>query len=356
MSNIGPPRQTVRGYYARVRGCLAGGGFLYDCINEYESSWLPGRLNAPNSVYFHYFFKYLLQDLYSIFDFEDLPEDWQKEYMIYNLLCRGWIAFVNAEPYGWIPQPCAWGAERNVFAFPLSVLVCNGWFNPTDGRLEYKLDEEAYYLHTAPDFAPLADICAFYADKLSCLFSTLNNSAILSRNGYVTITDNKAKSMTVEKAIEGILNSEFIVSLNARKGPGEELLRQNVEILESDVRKHYIVSDVLMDIENLIDQFHADLGFPVINRTKKERIQTAEQASLNASSFGKSENWFDILQEDLDRFNSAAGYDIKLKRRDADESEQILADNMSNSAGVQPAAPAAPAKGVYGLGSRKGDK
>ena len=102
--------ETVRGYHRRIMGALSGGGgLMYDCINAYESSWLPGRLNSPNSVYFHYFFKYLMQDLYAIFDFQGLSEDWQKEYMIYNLLCRGWIAFVKAEPYGWIPQPCtAW--------------------------------------------------------------------------------------------------------------------------------------------------------------------------------------------------------------------------------------------------------
>lgn len=323
--------ETVRGYHNRVKGALSGGfGWMYDCINAYESSWLPGRLNSPNSVYFHYFFKYLLQDLYSIFDFQGLPEDWQKEFMIYNLLCRGWIAFVNAEPYGWIPQPCAWGGDRNVFGFPLTVLVCNGWFNPTDGELQYRLKDNAYLLHTSPDFLPLADICAFYADKMSCLYSTFDNSAILSRNGYITISEKKAQSMTIEKAVEGILNSEFIVSINARKNAGESLLKDSVEILETDVQKHYICSDVLMDIENLLDQFHADLGYPVINRTKKERIQTAEQASLNASCFGKSENWFDMLQKDLEIFNKASGMDITVSRREADESEVIF-DNGSLS-------------------------
>lgn len=345
-------RETVRGYYARVQGALGRPGFLYDCINEYESSWLPGRLNAPNSVYFHYFFRYLLQDLYSIFDFQGLPEDWQREYMVYNLICRGWIGFINAAPYGWIPQPCSWGAGRNVFAFPLTVLVCNGWFNPDDGRLEYTLGGDAYYLHTAPDFAPLADICAFYADKLSCLFSTLNNSAILSRNGYILTTDNKARSMTVEKAIEGVLNSEFIVSMNARRAPGESI-HDAVEILEADVRKHYIVDQVLLDIENLIDQFHADIGFPVINRTKKERVQTMEQASLNASSFGKSENWYDILQEDLERFNAASGLSITVTRREPDEANEVIEESMP---GADPEDAEPPVKekkpGVYGLGKR----
>ena len=315
--------ETVNGYKRRIMGALGAGGFMYDCINSYEASWLPARLNSPNSVYFHYFFKYLMQELYALFDFQGLPEDWVPEYMVYNLLCRGWVGFVDAEPYGWIPQPCAWGADRNVFSFPLSVLVCNGWFNPSDGRLEYKLKEDAYLLHTSPDYAPLADLAGFYADKLSCLYSTLNNSAILSRNGYITTTDNKAKSITYEKALEGILNSEFIVSINARKNTGESI-RDALEILEVDVTKHYIVDKVLMDIKELIDQFHADIGYPVINRGKKERVQAAEQESLNQSNFGKPELWFDTLQHDLELFNQASGLSITVRHREPDESREVF--------------------------------
>lgn len=317
--------ETIRGYNARIRAALGEGGFLYDCINYYESSWLPGRLNTPNSVYFHYFFKYYLQELYSIFDFQGLPDTWQEEYMVYNLLCRGWISFVDAAPYGWIPQPCTWGGERNVFAFPVTVLVCNGWFNPDDGRLEYRIKDDAYLLHTSPDYAPLADIAAFYADKSSCLYSTLNNSAILSRNGYVTVSDNKAKSLTLEKALEGILNSEFIVSINARKAAGEALM-DNLEILETDVQKHYIVDKVLMDIKELIDQFHADIGYPVINRGKKERVQSVEQESMNQSNFGKPELWFDILQKDIKRFNKASGLNLSVNHRIPDESKEVFTD------------------------------
>ena len=317
--------ESVRMYNARIRAAIGEGGLLFDCINAYESSWLPARLNSPNSVYFHYFFKYLLQDIYSIFDFQGLPDDWQPEFMIYNLLCRGWIAFVDAAPYGWIPQPCAWGGERNVFAFPLSVLVCNGWFNPEGGRLEYKLKDDAYLLHTSPDFTPLADIAAFYADKLSCLFSTMNNSAILSRNGYVVVADNKARGLTYEKALEGILNSEFIVPMNARKQPGENIM-DSLEILETDVEKHYIVDRVLMDIKECIDQFHAEIGFPSINRGKKERVQTSEQVALSESNFGKPELWFDILQKDLKTFNQASGLNISVSRREANEAKGVFED------------------------------
>lgn len=318
--------ESVKSYNARVRAALESettGGLLFDCINEYESSWLPGRLNTPNSVYFHYFFKYLLQDIYSIFDFQGLPEDWQPEYMIYNLLCRGWIAIVNADPYGWIPQPCTWGGERNVFAFPLSVLVCNGWFNPTDGELEYQLKEKAFLLHTSPDFTPLADIAAFYADKLSCLYSTMNNSAILSRNGYITISDSKAKSLTYEKALEGILNSEFIVSMNARKNAGESIT-DNLELLETDVEKHYIVDKVLMDVKETLDQFHSDIGFPSVNRGKKERVQSSEQTAISEANFGKPELWFDILQKDLKRFNAASGMNLSVNRREPDQAREVF--------------------------------
>lgn len=322
--------ETVRHYQARISAALegcGGGGIPFDVLNQYEASWLPGRLNQSNNVYFRYFFRLLLEDMVSIFEFDGLNPDWQYNYFIYNLICRGWLAFVKAEPYGWIPQACTWGAERNVFGFPLSVIVTNGWFHPTEPpeELEYKLGENASYLHARADFSPLATIAAFYADKLSCLFSTFDNSAILSRNGFITVTDGKAQSMTIEKAVEGILNSEFIVSINGRKGAtGENPISNSINLLESDVRKHYIVNNVLLDIENLIDQYHGELGFPVINRTKKERVQTMEQASLNGSIWGKSELWFDTLKADLKKFNALSGMDITVHRRKPEESREVL--------------------------------
>lgn len=329
--------ESVSSYRKRIRDSCGGYGepFLYDCANEIESMMQPATVHETNTLDYHYFFKYFMTELYGIIHVDDFPKDWNEEFFIWNLLCRGWLAIVNAETYGgWIPQPCVFGAGRNVFAFPTSVLVQNGWFNPEDGKIEYALyddwipetkdsfenpvlryrDKEAYIIKISPDYRGIADICAQYAGKAASLFATIDNSSILSRNGYILETDSKAESMTVEKAVEGILNGELIVSIKKKRQAGKPGTDSGkiAEIFESDVRKHYIVTEALEDLQTIIDQFHAAIGFPIINRAKKERTIQAEQEALNVPASVRPDLWERCLQKSIKVFNQEQGYNIKI--------------------------------------------
>ena len=329
---------SVNGY-RRLIGESCGGlhwePFMYDVVNEYESSLQPATVHENNTLDYHYFFRYFMQELFGLIRIENFPPEWNQEFFLWNIICRGWIAIVNSPSYGgWIPQPCVWGAGRNVFQFPTSVLVQNGYFNPEDGRIEFNLypsnvpetkdaiytyvDDNskvnAYIIKITPDYCGLADICATYAGKCASLFATIDNSAILSRNGYILETDSKAESVTVEKAVEGILNGELIVSIKRRRrgsAPGQEE-KKVAEIFESDVRKHYVITEALEDLQTIIDMFHSAIGFPVVNRTKKERVIQAEQAALNVPASVKPDLWERTLSESIERFNKDQGYNIKI--------------------------------------------
>ena len=327
--------------------------FLYDVCNEVESALQPATVHETNTIDYHYFFRYFMQELFGIIKVDNFPKDWNKQFFIWNIICRGWIAIVNSPSYGgWIPQPCVWGAGRNVFQFPTSVLVQNGYFNPEDGRVEFNLYPEnvpetkdsiytyidnnkevnAYIINITPDYSGLADICAMYAGKCASLFATIDNSSILSRNGFILETDSKAESMTVEKAVEGILNGELIVSIKKKRRPQNPAQedRKVAEIFESDVRKHYIVTDALEDLQTLIDRFHADMGFPVINRAKKERTIQAEQQALNVPAGVKPDLWERTLSESVQRFNEEQGFDIKIDIKYQGEDYGYVSENPAN--------------------------
>lgn len=327
------------GGYRRAIAESCGGAvplpLMYDVVNEYESLLQPATVHETNTIDYHYFFRYFMQELFGLIQIDNFPDEWNKEFFLWNILCRGWIAIVNSKSYGgWIPQPCEWGPGRNVFQFPTSVLVQNGYFNPEDGRVEFNLfpdnmpetkdaiytyiddnrQPNAYIIKITPDYCGLADICAEYAGKCASLFATIDNSSILSRNGYILETDSKAESVTVEKAVEGILNGDLIVSIKRRRRgntPGQEE-KKVAEIFESDIRKHYVVTDALEDLQTIIDMFHSAIGFPVVNRSKKERVIQAEQAALNVPASVRPDLWERELSESIDRFNREQGYNIKI--------------------------------------------
>ena len=314
--------ESVNGYRNRIYDSISYiQPFFYDCANEFNSNVRPANLKAYNNYDYMYFLKYFMQELYGIIEIDNFPDDWNLPFFKWNLLFRGWLAMVDSESYGgWIPQPCVWGAGRNVFQFPTSVLVQNGWYNPSDGKIEFSLfpdiesgRTESVVIHVSPDYAPLADIASQWAVKAACLFPAIENSSILSRNGFMIQADSKADAMTLEQAVQGIMNGELIVSMRARKNKTPTDQEKHYEIFESDVRKHYIVGDILEDLQTIIDCYHASIGYPTINRAKRERTIKIEQAALNAPSSIKPDLWETTLQDSLDRFNKIAGYNMQCK-------------------------------------------
>lgn len=325
MANIGFNHYVSQ--IAEDLGNLKAGGILYDICNDIESAWQPSNLKLYNNAYFRYFLHYTLQDLYSIFDFEGIPEGWNREYFRWILLSRGWLGVVNAKPYGWIPQPCTFGGTRNVFAFPLTVIVSNGWFNPSDQKTEYKIGEEAAVIKIAPDYRALSDIACFYADKMAVLMSTFDNSAILSRNGYILQAEGRADSQTITRALESILNGELIVRVAHKMQPNQSIT-DKIQVLEADAEKHYLCDRILEDIQELRDQFRAAIGYPGISR-KKERVQNMEQAALNMAAFGSPDLWIETLQESLEELRRISGINITVKRSEPERGEVIMDGNVS---------------------------
>lgn len=307
-------RETLRGYKNRITECCAHPPFMYDCINDVVSSYASAQIHLQDNYYFNFFFRYNLQEIYSLYKFDGLSEDWNKEYFIYNILCRGWIAMVKANTYGWIPQACVFGGTRDVFGFPLTVLINNGWFDTRNNETEYTLNDNAYIIKMTPDYMGVVNICAFYAEKMALLFSTFDNSALLSKNGYFITGSNKATIRTISEALESLLNGDIAVKLQAPINPETRKI-DGLDILETDIRKHYIINDLMKDMLNLIDMFHADIGFPTVNRTKAERLIVAEQAAQNSSVTIKSDLWYECLKDSIDKFNKASGYSISVEKR-----------------------------------------
>ena len=72
-----------------------------------------------------------------------------------------------------------------------------------------------------------------------------------------------------------------------------------------------MVTDALEDLQTIVDMFHSAIGFPVINRAKKERIIQAEQAALNTPASVRPDLWERSLSDSIAAFNRRTGHDIR---------------------------------------------
>ena len=140
----------------------------YEFINMYNAVRSPSTVHVKNTRLQRYFKKYLLQKAMSVFKWT-LPEEWDKDYFLYTLYCRGFIAILDTDRYGVICQDCAPGGY-NLYYRPSYVIVTNPLIKDT---LTKKIDIDCVLLKLQPDYGSIMDIVNYYAEMLAlCAEST----------------------------------------------------------------------------------------------------------------------------------------------------------------------------------------
>ena len=114
----------------------------------YNGSFSPSTIHTKNNTMFCYFVEYLLQKAISVFEFNGMPETWDKGYFLYNLFTIGWIAVIKTDRYGVIPQRCTLSG-LNIYNLPNKVIVTNGLLPEVN---ELTIDEDCCLLKLMPDY------------------------------------------------------------------------------------------------------------------------------------------------------------------------------------------------------------
>ena len=79
----------------------------YDFINRYNARIKPSTTHSGDNATTWYFKRYLIQKIISVFEFKGIPPEWSKDYFLYTLFCWGFVAIINTDKFGVIPQHCS---------------------------------------------------------------------------------------------------------------------------------------------------------------------------------------------------------------------------------------------------------
>ena len=88
--------------------------YNYDFLNLYNAYREPSTVHCSDSYIVRYFTRYLFQKAISVFDWQGMPEHWSKDFFLYVLYARGYLAITDVPGYGPIPQNCSL-MGRNIF-------------------------------------------------------------------------------------------------------------------------------------------------------------------------------------------------------------------------------------------------
>lgn len=267
-----------------------GGGapFYYDYINARNGIVSPSTIHVKNTGLQMYFQRYLLKKALSVYEWK-IPKQWAKNYFLYVLYTWGFIAVVNTDRYGVIPQAAALRGY-DVMYQPTNAMIANPLLT---GILEPRIGTQCTIIKLQPDYCGVMDRINFYADMLALSAEAAAVNLLNSKLAYVFAASGKTASESFKKLYDNIASGEpaSVVDKSLFNEDGSP----NWMIFNQNIKETYIAGDVLEDMRKWEMAFDTDFGIPNANTEKKERLTTDE---VNIKSV-EVKTWGELALEEL---------------------------------------------------------
>lgn len=299
---------------------------FYNAQNLIDSAYNPSFYHVKNTYLQHYFRRYLLTKAMSVFTL-DVPENWDRDFVLLALYLNGFIGIFETSEYGVIPQ---FGsiAGYDLYYRPKEFIVANPYLKKQYYNLT--IGENCEIVKLTNEYCGVMDLINYYADQLAIAAETLGVNMFTARVGYVAVTGSKAGAETLKKAFDDFSGGDPFVVLD------KEMLREDGSIpwewFAQNIGQNYIASDILSDMRKIETMFDADIGLENANIDKRERLIVDEVNANNQSTMAKSALWLDNLREGFDKVYKMFGVRVNVERRykDATESASIRDDSVSS--------------------------
>lgn len=307
---------------------INGAPYYYNYINAETSQVTPSTVHVKDSGLCRYFTKYLLQKAMSVFEW-DLPETWNKDYFLYVLYCWGYVAVINTDKFGVIPQGCGLKGY-DVFYAPTHAVIANPLLS---GILEPRIGTQCELLKLQPDFSGILDLVGHYAEQMALASQSVSVNLLNSKLSYVFTAKTKALAESLKKMYDQIASGEPAVVIDSRlknAADGEETWKS----FEQNVGGNYIVTNLLADLRKIEAMFDTEIGIPNANTDKRERLIQDEVNANNIETYSKCAMWLENLQDACKRVNDMFGLSIAVRWREIPEMGGASDDGNIEPAGA----------------------
>ena len=271
--------------------------FNYEQISTAAGMNSPSSVKSYNNKSFWFWCRALFQRATSVFVIK-LPDPWEgsiRDFFIYCLFSRGYVAISKNDRFGLFFQPCA----LNGFDFyyqPTTAIISNPMYQG-----ELLIGKECELLKLTPDFYGIYDVIEYYAEKLSLLDNSINMGLINSKFAFMWAAKTKPAGTALEKMLDKVNAGEPSVIFDMRVTNDPQDKDVPFQIIDrGHLKDSYLTTDQLQDFQTLLNQFDAEIGIPSLPYYKKERLVSDEAVSRRIDAQARSIVWYDTLVSSLD--------------------------------------------------------
>lgn len=281
----------------------------YDYINVYNSQYKPSALHVKDTGLSYFFQRYLIQKIISVFKFDNIPEHWSLDYLLYTLFIFGYVSVFNTDAFGVIPQHCTLSGY-DVFYRPTTCHIANPVIKNT---LSLRIGQTCEIIKMQPDWCGAWDIVNYYADLMALTSESIAVNLINSKFAYVFAAANKSGAESLKKLYDQIAsgNPAAFADKNLFNDDGSPAW----ELFTQDLRQNYIAGDLLEDLAKIDSRFNTDVGIPNVNIAKNSGVSDREVMSNNIDTKSKCELWLETMRDGVKRVNEMFNLNISVSFR-----------------------------------------
>lgn len=282
---------------------------------QLEAIRVPEKYWSRKDYEYRYWFRALLQRLDACIEFKNIPENWPKNFFGLCLWTFGHVAIFETQRWGITFQPCFLGGQLDFYYQPSIATVSNPRYSK-----QLVIGTDCEVLKLCGDYFGMLDLVDYYATKLSNLSTAVNMGVAAAKLPAVFSARNEAEKRTIEAAYDDVQSGKPIVITKQSTNSDEVLPAKNLfEVWGQDFKQTYIVSQLLADIQTILDQFYNEIG---IAKTvdKASHILNQEAAFQDRQSESRIRDWKKYLEESLEKVNNKFGLNMEVKYACEDES------------------------------------
>lgn len=286
-------------------------------IEILENIKVPNTYWQKTSKEYRYWFRSLLQKMDSALIFEGLPEDWSQDFFLLCLWALGYVAVFDTARWGVAFQPCTLSGF-DFYYQPTKALVTNPLY-----QKQLEIHKDCEILKLTPDFRGVWDIVDHYATQLAEATKGINIGLINSKMPLVLTASNAAQAETLKKVYDKVQAGESLVVYKDLTDQFSEVIprKDPFEVWNQDYKQTYIVTNLLTDLQTILDSFYMEIGLPVSTVDKKAHMLNAEADFNEAQSQARIACWVETLNESLELINKKFGLNITVDYAQSDDYE-----------------------------------
>ncbi len=301
--------------------------FDYDFINRYNSHIKPSTVHTQENATTWYFRRYLIQKILSVFEFDGIPETWDKDYFLYGLFLGGFVGVVETDKFGVIPQAGNFNcslAGVNVFYRPTYIVITNHLLR---GVLRPRIGIECELIKMQPDYGSCWDIVTYYADLLSLATESLAVNIVNSKLAYVFACDSKNVAESFKKMFDRINDGNPAVFADSKlfDESGEPLWTT----FQNNLKQNYVAGDMLDDMLKIDARFCTEIGIPNVNMAKASGVTANEVEANNVDTKSKVSLWLETIREGLEKVNDMFDLNLSVKLRFEGGENNVVVDSRN---------------------------